>query len=82
MLVEHHGRFILRIDDQSENGRIGTGGAAGGIYDERAAEALSAETLIDSQATDQSGGKQGIARQALCLSGGRSESGKLADAKV
>ena len=67
MLIEHHGRLILRIDNQGENRRVGAGGAPGRIDNERTAQPLSAKALIHRQAADQAGREQAIARQALRL---------------
>lgn len=63
MLVEADHLLVLGVDDECENGGIGTVRATGGINDKGAAEALSPEALIDRQASDQGGRDQRIPRQ-------------------
>ena len=69
MLVKAHGRIILGIDHQREDGRIGACAALRGVHDERAPESVASKPVIDSQSADQTGGQQGVAGQTLGFRG-------------
>jgi hypothetical protein len=63
MLVKRGRRCILGIYNQSMDGGIRTRRAAGRVDDESASQPAPAESLIDSEATDQTSGQQSMARQ-------------------
>ena len=67
--VEARGRIILGVDDEGEDGRLGSDGAGDGIDEQCAAEPATAISLIDGEPADQPGRQDRVTGQASGLLG-------------
>ena len=64
MLIKAERRFVLGIDDESKDRRLGARGARDGIDDQRGSEPSSPKLLIDCEPADKTCRKDRIARQS------------------